>query len=105
MTKPAPAPSAAGARFRAVLRREKPPQIVGVINAYTALLAESAGFNALYLSGAGVANASYGVSDTGITTLEDVLVDVGRIASRAKAPLLVDADTGWGDPRTTVREM
>jgi len=109
MIKPAPGTSAAspspGARFRAALQKEKPLQVVGVINAYAAILAESAGFHALYLSGAGVANASYGLPDTGITTLEDVLVDVRRIAARAKAPLLVDADTGWGDPGKTVREM
>src|SRR5882724_8966381 len=102
MIKPAPGTSAAspspGARFRAALQKEKPLQVVGVINAYAAILAESAGFNALYLSGAGVANASYGVPDIGITRLEDVLVDVRRIAGRAKAPLLVDAETGWGDP-------
>src|SRR6266446_1167784 len=106
MTKSAPATSASpGGRFRAALQKEKPLQVVGVINAYAAILAESAGFHALYLSGAGVANASYGLPDTGITTLEDVLVDVRRIAARAKAPLLVDADTGWGDPCKTVREM
>jgi len=109
MTKSAPASSAKsgspGARFRAALRNEKPLQVVGVINAYAAILAESAGFNALYLSGAGVANASYGAPDTGITTLEDVLVDVCRIAARAKTPLLVDADTGWADPSKTAREM
>ncbi len=80
-------------------------QIVGVINAYTAILAERCGFQALYLSGAGVANASYGVPDIGITTLEDVLIDVRRIAARTPLPLLVDADTGWDDPSHTVREV
>src|SRR6266404_3424677 len=108
MTKPARASAASSspsARFRAALKKEKPLQVVGVINAYAAILAESAGFNALYLSGAGVANASYGVPDIGITTLDDVLIDVRRIVSRAKAPLLVDADTGWEDPAKTVREI
>jgi len=94
-----------GARLRSALSREKPLQLVGVINAYAAILAENAGFKALYLSGAGVANASYGLPDIGITTLENVLVDVQRITARIKVPLLVDADTGWSDPRKTVREM
>jgi methylisocitrate lyase len=80
-------------------------QVVGVIHAYAAILAESAGFKALYLSGAGVANASYGVPDVGITTLENVLTDVRRITSITRLPLLVDADTGWGNPKKTVREM
>jgi methylisocitrate lyase len=78
---------------------------VGVIHAYAAILAESAGFKALYLSGAGVANASYGVPDVGITTLENVVTDVRRITSITRLPLLVDADTGWGNPKKTVREM
>ena len=87
------------------LRAEFPLQIVGVINAYAAILAESSGFKAIYLSGAGVANASYGVPDTGLTRLEDVLIDVRRISGVTKLPLLVDADTGWDDPKQTVREM
>ncbi|HSU55182.1 MAG TPA: methylisocitrate lyase [Candidatus Dormibacteraeota bacterium] len=87
------------------LAAERPLQVPGVIHAYAAVLAERAGFKALYLSGAGVANASYGVPDIGITTLDDVLIDVKRITSRTKLPLLVDADTGWGNPRNTVREM
>lgn len=95
----------AGARLRAALRAERPLQLAGVIHAYAAILAESAGFRALYLSGAGVANASYGVPDIGLTTLDDVLIDVRRITSATKLPLLVDADTGWDDPKTTVREM
>jgi methylisocitrate lyase len=78
---------------------------VGVINAYAAILAERSGFKALYLSGAGVANASYGIPDVGLTTLADVLIDVRRITSITRLPLLVDADTGWGNPRKTVREM
>jgi len=69
------------------------------------MLAQSAGFRAVYLSGAGVANASYGVPDIGLTTLGDVLIDVRRIARVTPLPLLVDADTGWDDPRRTVREM
>jgi len=95
----------AGARLRAALRAEGPLQVVGVIHACAAMLAESAGFRALYLSGAGVANASYGVPDIGLTTLDDVLIEVRRITSATKRPLLVDADTGWGKPGRTVREL
>lgn len=94
-----------GARFRAALQAEKPLQIAGTINAYAALLAQRAGFRALYLSGAGVANHSYGVPDTGLTELADVLIDVRRITKRVGLPLLVDIDTGWDDPATAVREM
>jgi methylisocitrate lyase len=97
--------SSPGVRLRAAVAEEKPLQVVGVINAYAAILAEKSGFNALYLSGAGVANASYGVPDIGITTREDVLIDVRRVTSITKLPLLVDADTGWGNPRRTVMEM
>jgi methylisocitrate lyase len=86
----------AGARFRAALEAERPLQIAGTINAYTALLAERAGFRAIYLSGAGVANASLGLPDLAMTTLNDVCEDVRRIASATDLPLLVDADTGWG---------
>jgi methylisocitrate lyase len=86
----------AGARLRAALDAERPLQVVGTINAYAALLAEAAGFRALYLSGAGVANASFGLPDLGITTLSDVCEDVRRITSRSALPLLVDADTGFG---------
>lgn len=85
-----------GARFRAALAAERPLQIVGTINAYSALLAQRAGFRALYLSGAGVANASHGLPDLGITTLDDVLIDARRITARTDLPLLVDIDTGWG---------
>jgi methylisocitrate lyase len=85
-----------GARFRAALAAERPLQIVGTINAYSALLAQRAGFRAIYLSGAGVANASYGLPDLGITTLDEVLIDARRITSRVDLPLLVDIDTGWG---------
>jgi methylisocitrate lyase len=76
-----------------------------VINAYAAVLAEGCGFKAIYLSGAGVANASFGVADIGLTRLEHVLIDVRRISGITKLPLLVDADTGWDDPKHTVREM
>jgi methylisocitrate lyase len=103
-----PKPKSAGARFRSALKAERPLQVVGVINAYAALLAERAGFRAVYLSGAGVANASHGVPDLGITSLENVCEDVRRIAGATSLPLLVDADTGWGGPsmiRRTVREM
>lgn len=98
----------AGARFRAALDAERPLQIVGTINAFTALLAEQAGFRAIYLSGAGVANASYGLPDLAITTLNDVCEDIRRIAYATDLPLLVDADTGWGGAfmiGRTVREM
>lgn len=94
-----------GARFRAALEHERPLQIAGAINAYAALLAQRAGFQALYLSGAGVANHSYGIPDTGQTELADVLIDVRRISARVPLPLLVDIDTGWDDPATAVREM
>ena len=103
-----PADHSAGKRLRNALGAEHPLQIVGTINAYTALLAESAGFRSLYLSGAGVANASYGVPDLGITSLNDVLEDVRRITAATNLPLLVDADTGWGGAFSiarTIREM
>src|SRR3989344_6035884 len=98
----------AGERFRQALTAEQPLQIVVTINAYTALLAEHAGFRAIYLSGAGVANASYGLSDLGITNLNDVLEDARRITSATQLPLLVDIDTGWGNAfniARTIREM
>jgi methylisocitrate lyase len=101
-------PRTPGARLRAALRAERPLQVAGTINAYCALLAERAGFRAIYLSGAGVANASHGVPDTGITTLDDVCEDIRRITRATSLPLLVDADTGWGGDRMirrTVREM
>jgi methylisocitrate lyase len=86
----------AGARFVQALADEKPLQIVGAINANHALLAQRAGYRAIYLSGGGVAAGSLGVPDLGITTLEDVLVDVRRITNVCDTPLLVDADTGFG---------
>lgn len=85
-----------GKQFKQALKEEKPLQIVGTINAYSAKLAESIGYRAIYLSGGGVAAASYGWPDLGITTLNDVLIDVERITQATKLPLLVDADTGWG---------
>ena len=97
--------ASAGTRLRAALRLERPLQVAGVIHAYAAILAENAGFRAVYLSGAGVANSSYGVPDIGLTALDDVLIDVRRITNATKLPLLVDADTGWGNPARTVREM
>lgn len=98
----------AGALFRNALEIEKPLQIVGTINAYSALLAEKAGFHAIYLSGAGVANASFGLPDLGITTLNDVVEDARRITATTSLPLLVDIDTGWGGAfmiARTIKEM
>jgi methylisocitrate lyase len=95
----------AGKRLRNALAAERPLQVTGVINAYAALLAAKCGFRALYLSGSGVATASYGLPDLGMTTLSDVLIDVERITSATSLPLLVDADTGWGDVANTVRKM
>ena len=89
-------PSSAGARFRAALNAERPLQVVGAVNAYTAMLAQAAGFRAIYLSGGGVANASLGLPDLAITTLNDVLIDVERITGACTAPLMVDIDTGFG---------
>jgi len=86
----------AGARLRAAVEVERPLQVVGTINAYAALLAQDAGFRAIYLSGAGVANASFGLPDLGITSLNDVCEDVRRITAACPLPLLVDADTGFG---------
>lgn len=86
----------AGLRFREAMQKENPLQIVGVINANHALLAQQAGFNAIYLSGGGVAAGSLGVPDLGITTLEDVLIDIQRITNVCDLPLLVDVDTGFG---------
>ena len=86
----------AGARLRAAVESERPLQLVGAVNAFSALLAERSGFQAIYLSGAGVANASLGVPDLGITSRNDVCEDVRRITSATELPLLVDADTGWG---------
>src|SRR6202167_4038222 len=101
-------PRTPGARLRAAIKTERPLQVVGTINAYCALLAERAGFRAIYLSGAGVANASHGVPDLGITSLDDVCEDIRRITGATSLPLLVDADTGWGGAfmiARTVKEM
>jgi methylisocitrate lyase len=87
----------AGTRLRQALAIERPLQIIGTINAYCALLAEEAGFKAIYLSGAGVANASFGLPDLGMTNLNDVCEDIRRITSVTDLPLLVDADTGFGN--------
>jgi len=102
---PKPTP---GALLRKAVHEEQPLQLVGVVNASAALLAEQSGFRALYLSGAGVANSSFGLPDLGMTTLTDVLADVRRITGASSLPLLVDADTGWGHAfmiARTVREM
>ena len=85
-----------GKNFRAAVSRNKPLQMPGAINAYCALLAQQAGFEALYLSGAGVANASFGMPDLAVTSMNDVLEDVRRIKGVTPLPLLVDVDTGWG---------
>jgi len=100
--------SSLGARFRAAVREEKPLQVAGAINAYTARLAEATGFRALYLSGGGVAANSLAVPDLGISTMEDVLTDVRRITDISALPLLVDIDTGWGGAfniARTIRSM
>ncbi len=86
----------AGLRFRQALANARPLQIIGTMNAYFAKMAEQTGAQALYLSGAGVANASYGLPDLGMTSMNDVLIDAGRITSATDVPLLVDIDTGWG---------
>ena len=86
----------AGGRFRKALEESKPLQIVGTTNAYHAMMAERVGHKAIYLSGGGVANASYGLPDLGMTSMNDVLEDVRRISSAVETPLLVDIDTGWG---------
>ena len=85
-----------GKKFRTAVTNNNPLQVLGTINAYTAMLAESAGAKAIYLSGAGVANASYGLPDLGMTSLPDVLEDAHRITDACQLPLLVDIDTGWG---------
>ena len=98
----------AGQKFRAAITANSPLQIVGTINAYTAMMAERTGHQALYLSGAGVANASFGLPDLGMTSLNDVCEDIRRITAATTVPLLVDADTGWGGAfniARTVKEM
>ena len=95
----------AGAKFRKALAENHPLQLVGAINAYCAMLAEDSGHKALYLSGAGVANASYGLPDLGITSLNDVIHDVERICGASELPLLVDIDTGWGGAFNIARSI
>jgi methylisocitrate lyase len=97
-----------GLKFRKALKENSPLIIPGAINAYSAVLAEKSGHQALYLSGGGVAAASYGIPDLGITSLEDVLIDVKRITNASSLPLLVDIDTGWGGAfniSRTIKEM
>jgi methylisocitrate lyase len=94
-----------GKRFRDALEAERPLQIAGAINAYSAMQASRTGFRALYLSGAGVANASHGLPDLGITSLNDVLEDAARITAACSLPLLVDIDTGWGTELTIQRAI
>jgi len=101
-------PLSPGARFRAAVREEKPLQVVGAINAYSARLAQHAGFRALYISGGGVAAGSLGVPDLGISTMDDVLTDVRRVTDITDLPVLVDIDTGWGSAFNigrTIRSM
>ena len=97
-----------GARFRQAVEEEKPLQVVGTINAYHARMAQAVGFSALYISGGGVAAASCGIPDLGITTMEDVLIDVRRVTDAVDLPVLVDIDTGWGSAfniARTIRSM
>jgi methylisocitrate lyase len=97
-----------GLKFREAIKSNNPLVIPGTINAYSAKLAERANHKAIYLSGSGVAAASYGLPDLGVTTMEDVLIDVKRITNATSLPLLVDIDTGWGDAKsisTTISEM
>ena len=105
MTASTPAPLSAGAKFRAALAAEKPLQVVGAINAYAARMAEATGFRALYLSGGGVAANSLGLPDLGISTMDDVLIDIRRITEASSLPLLVDADTGWGSAFNIARTV
>lgn len=98
----------AGARFRKAIAEENPLQVMGTVNAYAAMMATQVGYRAIYLSGAGVANYSYGLPDLGITSLEDVLTDVRRVTAAVDTPLLVDIDTGWGGAfniARTIKEM
>ena len=98
----------AGLKLRQAIAANSPLQLVGTINAYTAMMAERVGHQALYLSGAGVANASFGLPDLGMTSLNDVCEDIRRITGATSVPLLVDADTGWGGAfniARTVKDM
>lgn len=98
----------AGLKFKQAIANNRTLQVVGTINAYTAMMAEKMGHQAIYLSGAGVANASFGMPDLGMTSLDNVLEDIRRITGASDLPLLVDADTGWGGAfniARTVKEM
>lgn len=95
----------AGKRLQEAMGQESPLAVVGTVNAYCALLAKKAGFNALYLSGAGVANASFGLPDLGMTTLDNVMEDTWRITSIIDLPLIVDADTGFDDPAHAAKSL
>ena len=98
----------AGNKFRQAIKDNNPLMIVGAVNAYAAMLAEKSQHKAIYLSGSGVAAASYGIPDLGMTSLEDVLIDAKRITNASSLPLLVDIDTGWDDTSTvtlTIKEM
>ena len=100
--------NSAGKKFRKAMTEETPLQVIGTINAYVAMMAKRTGFRAIYLSGAGVANSSYGLPDLGMTTLDNVLEDVGRITEAVDLPLLVDIDIGWGNSlmiQRTIRRM
>lgn len=100
--------STAGQRFRQAIKEEKPLQVMGTVNAYAAMMAKQVGYKAIYLSGAGVANYSYGLPDLGMTSLNDVLEDVRRVTAAVDTPLLVDIDTGWGGAfniARTIKEM
>src|SRR6056300_796381 len=97
-----------GAKFRKALADNKPLQIVGTFNAYNAMMATRVGHQAIYLSGGGIANASYGLPDLGMTSLNDVMEDVRRVTAACDTPLMVDIDTGWGGAfniARTVKEM
>jgi methylisocitrate lyase len=85
-----------GAKFKQAMKQEQPLQLIGTVNAYVAMMAKSVGYRAIYLSGAGVSNSSYGVPDIGVTSLDNVLEDVIRITDAVDLPLIVDIDTGWG---------
>jgi len=101
-------PLCSGTALRRAVEQENPLQVMGTINAYTAIMAEKSGAKAIYLSGAGVANASYGLPDLGMTSLDNVLIDVRRITAASALPLLVDVDTGWGSAfniARTIKEM
>ncbi len=95
----------AGKKFRQALSEERPLQIVGTINAYQALQATKVGYKAIYLSGGGIANASYGLPDLGMTMIEDVCIDIRRVTSICDTPVIVDADTGWGHAFNVARTV